>query len=190
VENEVKLILFVIAVFATEALAQRASESDWARIARYAVESDQIFVGELISDNGTTLRMTGYAENGRKANTTIVKSGELKIEEVLFGSLHYKTVRINWYESSGSHSSCSRPEPGELKIGDRAVWFVRNNYFIGRSVNRVPLDQLELVRLVLSNMETVGLMKMPLYSPEHQSRYLELMQKMGGPYPTVHEQPN
>ena len=185
-----KLFLFIITVFAIEVYAQRAAESDWAKIVRYAVESDHIFIGELTSEKDGILQITGYTENGRETNTTFVKSGELKIEEVLFGSPHHETVRIRWYEMSDGHSSCKRPEPGALKIGDRAVWFVRNNYFIGPSVNRVPIDQLELVRVVLSNMETVGLLKVVLYSPEYQARYLELMKKMGVPTPPETEQPN
>ncbi len=174
------LLVLLMTTLAVDLLAVETGELPWGKIARYAVRSTYIFVGELTSKRGKAIRITNYSSVDKsKSWDTIIASGTFKVGEVLRGSPGEGEIRLYWYELSKGRTSSPTPDPGTLSPGDRGVWFVHEDYFIGPYVAyRAPPNQLDFVRVVLSEMETLGLVKTKKQASEDEGKWREFDTKM------------
>ncbi len=172
-------VVVLTTMLAVNLEAVEAGSSPWSKIASSATSSTCIFVGELITKTDDAFRITGRSALTSRNWETMFASGTFKVEEVLRGSPGQGDFRACWHELPKGETQSPSPDPGRLSVGDRGVWFVHNDRFIGRYIAyREPPESLALVRLVLSEMDSLGLLGSPQQASEDEAKWREFQRRL------------
>ncbi len=175
----VAAFMVLLTSLAVDLPAVESGQAPWTKIAGYATSSTCIFVGELITKTDGAFRITGRSTLTSKDWQTMFATGTFKVEEVLRGSPGEGDLRACWHEVPKGESQSPSPDPGRLSVGDRGVWFVHDDRFIGRYIAyREPPERLALVGLVLSEMDSLGLLKSPQQASEDEAKWREFQRRL------------